>query len=64
MTLPAGWTADNPGHCRSCGADIVWAVNDKSGRRSLFNPDGTSHFATCPDAKAWRHNRTLRKHGH
>jgi hypothetical protein len=39
--------------CRSCGAPILWCVtlND---RNAPINADGTSHFATCPDADSWR----------
>lgn len=40
--------------CRSCGAEIVWDKHPKTGKPHPFNPDGTSHFATCPDAKRWR----------
>lgn len=45
------------GHCRSCGAEIMWTINEKSGRRSPVNLDGVSHFATCPDAAKWRKRR-------
>jgi hypothetical protein len=44
------------GPCRSCGARIRWAVTTK-GARAPLNPDGTSHFATCPDADRWRKKR-------
>jgi hypothetical protein len=57
--LPDGWTADNASDCRSCGAPIMWAKNDKSGKKAPFDPlhEGdvsVSHFATCPQAAAWR----------
>lgn len=38
--------------CRSCGATIVW--RELAGRQHPYNPDGTSHFMTCPDAESWR----------
>lgn len=40
--------------CRSCGADIFWDKHPKTGRPHPYNADGTSHFATCPDAQRWR----------
>lgn len=39
--------------CRSCGADIHW-IETASGKRMPVNPDGTSHFATCPNADQHR----------
>lgn len=50
--LPDG-TVGDAGACRSCKADIIWIVT-KNGRRAPMNPDGTSHWGTCPDAHAWR----------
>lgn len=43
------------GSCRSCGAPVRWGET-KAGKRNPFNPDGTSHFGTCPDAKRWSRN--------
>lgn len=40
--------------CRSCRASIAWLRARRSGLLGPVNPDGTSHFATCPDADAWR----------
>ena len=50
--VPSGaeWT-----ECRSCHEKIVW-VRTKRGRAMPVNEDGTSHFATCPDANEWRNN--------
>ena len=42
-----------PGKCRSCREEVWW-VWSKRGKRSPLNADGTSHFATCPDAARWR----------
>ncbi len=39
--------------CRSCGAGIYWIVTAK-GKRMPVDPDGTSHFATCPNADQHR----------
>ncbi len=44
-------------HCKSCKAPVVWGVT-ASGQRCPFDVvDGvateTSHFRTCPHAKAW-----------
>lgn len=43
--------------CRSCSALICW-VRTPHGKRMPIDPDGTSHFATCPQADAWRRPRT------
>ena len=53
--------------CRSCGADIVWFENPKTGKKMPVNAETVevgdeqldlshmvSHFATCPQANTWR----------
>ena len=47
MEIPAGTRASK---CRDCGAEIFWAET-KNGKKMPLDPDGNSHFATCP-AKA------------
>jgi hypothetical protein len=42
--------------CRSCGARIAWLRTTK-GNLAPVNPDGTSHFADCPQAGDWRKPR-------
>jgi hypothetical protein len=42
----------NPGACRSCGARILW-IFSKDRKLMPYDPDGVTHFATCPDAKEW-----------
>ena len=54
--IPEGWTYDNVGQCRSCGAPMVWCITP-AGKRSPLNRDGVSHFATCPSASAHRRPR-------
>lgn len=39
--------------CRGCGK-IVTFVLTKNGKRMPTDPDGTSHFATCPQAKRFK----------
>ena len=39
--------------CRSCQAVIFWGETP-NGRRAPFDPDGQSHFSTCPDRRQWR----------
>lgn len=39
--------------CRSCSAPIVWIVT-ASGKRMPVDPDGVSHFETCPNAAQHR----------
>jgi len=40
-------------NCRGCGAIIYWIVT-RNGKRMPVNPDGTSHFSTCPEAGKFR----------
>jgi len=42
--------------CRSCGARIAW-LRTTAGKLAPVNPDGTSHFATCPQSDSWRKPR-------
>jgi hypothetical protein len=39
--------------CRSCGARIAWLVTAAKRTLAPVNPDGTSHFETCPDTPGW-----------
>jgi hypothetical protein len=56
--IPEGWLylGDIPTHCRSCDALVLW-LESTNGKRAPMNPDGVSHFATCPDADRWRKKR-------
>jgi len=51
--VPLGWTADNVGQCRSCGATVMWCLTS-NGKKAPIDRDGKSHFATCPQADSWR----------
>jgi hypothetical protein len=51
--VPLGWTAGDEGLCRSCRAPILWCTTP-AGKKAPVNRDGTSHFATCPEANSWR----------
>ena len=44
------------GVCRDCLAPIYWVVT-KASRRAPYNPDASSHFATCPKADEFRRRR-------
>lgn len=52
----------NGGHCRSCGAPIVWIDKHPCNPaiQKFVQADGSvatgriSHFSTCPDADKWR----------
>jgi len=39
--------------CRGCGATIYWIITE-SGKRMPVDPDGHSHFASCPEASRFR----------
>lgn len=43
----------NPGQCRGCGAIIFWA-HTKLNKPTPLNPDGTTHWATCPKERMFR----------
>lgn len=64
VQLPAGWVAGDRGTCRSCQAPVVWAIHERTGKRSPFDLDRrdaegrlVNHFAVCPDAGTWRRKR-------
>jgi hypothetical protein len=42
--------------CAGCKATIYWIVTLK-GKKMPVNPDGTSHFATCPQAATFRRRK-------
>jgi len=54
--VPDGWEAGDVGRCRSCGAGVLWCTTP-AGRRAPVDPDGISHFATCPQSNTWRKAR-------
>ncbi len=43
-------------NCRSCDATVYW-IKTAKGKNMPVNPDGSSHFGNCPDAK--QHHRAL-----
>lgn len=53
VTIPEGCEFRDMGECRSCRARVAWVVTAK-GKRAPYNPDGISHYATCPQAATWR----------
>lgn len=57
--IPPGWHADTipPSRCRSCGAPVIFHCSDAHHKKAPFERDGTPHFATCPQAGAWRKKR-------
>jgi hypothetical protein len=52
--IPPGTVAAT---CRGCSARVYWIVTT-GGRRMPVNPDGVSHFATCPSAGDFRKKKT------
>jgi len=50
----AEYVGNRPTMCRSCGATVLFVRATRSGKSSPIDPDGKSHFATCPDAPHWR----------
>jgi hypothetical protein len=51
--IPDGYTFQRRGRCASCDAPISW-LRTPTGRMGPWNVDGTSHFASCPEANRWR----------
>jgi len=50
---PSEWSIVSVGVCRGCRQSIAWA-RTPAGRTAPLNRDGTSHFATCPEADRFR----------
>jgi len=50
--IPAG-TQQSKCRSKDCGAIIYW-IKTEGGKAMPVDPDGTSHFATCPDAERFR----------
>jgi hypothetical protein len=48
-----------PSKCRGCGAEVYWIIT-AAGKRMPADPDGQSHFATCPEASRFRKDRPVR----
>lgn len=57
--LPDGTVGDD-GICRGCQAEIVWIMT-KNGKSAPMNPDGTSHFGTCPAHDRFRKKKPVRE---
>lgn len=56
---PVAWEITAVSRCRGCGQLIAWA-RTASGRSAPLDRDGTSHFATCPDAARFRRSQASR----
>jgi len=55
--VPDGYVPDeHSARCRSCEALIVWVVTPR-GKRAPMDPDGHSHFVSCPQRDQWRKPR-------
>jgi hypothetical protein len=54
FTIPAGTPVKA---CKSCGAGIYW-IRTAAGKAMPCDPDGTSHFASCPQADQHRKRHT------
>jgi hypothetical protein len=55
---PPEWEIVSVSRCRGCRQLIAWA-RTPAGRTAPLDRDGTSHFATCPDAAKFRRSRGL-----
>jgi hypothetical protein len=44
----------NPGKCSGCGASIYWMKHAQTGKAAPYDPEGSSHFATCPQAARFK----------
>lgn len=41
------------GICKGCPARVIWVIH-RNGKRTPYDPDGTNHFITCPEAERFR----------
>ncbi len=39
--------------CTGCRRQIFWLIH-KNGVRTPYDPDGTNHFATCPEREQFK----------
>jgi hypothetical protein len=52
--VPEGYTpGEKSSRCRSCDALILWCLT-RNQKRAPMDPNGDSHFASCPDGPSWR----------
>ena len=42
------------GFCKGCGVGVFW-IRHRNGKLGIYNPDGISHYATCPKAEQFRY---------
>jgi len=57
----------NPGVCgnenrKGCGQPIWW-ITTKTRTPAPLNPDGTPHFATCPNALEFKRKQGMKRTG-
>lgn len=45
------------GHCRSCHRPVYWLTTPRD-KHLPYNPDGTSHWGTCPNADQHRRKKS------
>lgn len=45
-----------------CGAQIIW-VSTRYKKAMPLNPDGTPHWASCPNVRQFRKEKAEAKHG-
>lgn len=43
----------NVSQCKACGAVIQWVKTEK-GKFTPINSDGSTHWATCPEANRFK----------
>jgi len=50
----AAYIGGRPTSCRCCSATVLFVRSLRTEKLAPLNPDGTSHFTTCPQAASWR----------
>jgi hypothetical protein len=50
----AGYVYSGSAHCRKCNGRILWYKTPVNAKLMPMNPDGTTHWATCPNAKDFK----------
>lgn len=46
-----------PSKCSGCGAKVYWTQHPRTGGKMILDPDGQSHFSSCPQADRFRKKR-------
>jgi Zn-finger protein len=47
--------------CKYCAAPVYFLIHQDTGKRGIYDPDGSSHWGTCPNAMQAQQDIEARK---